>query len=104
MSWQKDVTQQQIAEWIQLCNRMPGQCPMLYNWSSGRTIAGPDTNNPVTHDFCASMDFRSQEDYAQFDEHPYHQLVYAEAIKIVAVERVANINMMVEAAPVRTES
>lgn len=104
MRWRRDVTQQQINDWIETCNRMSEECPMLYNWYSGRAVAGPDSNSPVTHDFCASMDFRSLEEYAQFDEQPYHQSVYREAGKVVDIDSVANMNMLVEAEPLRAKS
>ena len=104
MRWRRDVTEQQINDWIVTCNRMPEKCLTLYNWYSGRAVPGPDLNSPVTHDFCASMDFRSQEEFAQFDEEPFHQSVYREAAKVVDTDSVANMNMLVEAEPLRAKS
>lgn len=101
INWKPETTQEQINEWVQRVNRIPDECPQVYNWCSSHAVAGPDPNNPPTHAFCISFDLRSQGEFAEYLKHPYPNAVKADGLAIIDLERTASTNMLVEAEPVR---
>jgi len=104
INWKQDVSPTQIDDWVRLCNRIPEECPMVYNWSSGPCVAGPDPDRPSTHEFGIMFDLGSDEDWKQYLKHPYPETVYAEGMKIIDLERTASANMLVEANPVASRA
>ncbi len=101
INWKNDASPQQIDDWIRLCNRIPDECPMVYNWCSGPSVPGPDPNRPCSHEFCILFDLRSSEEWVQYLKHPYPESVYSEGIEIIDLERTASTNMVVETEPRR---
>lgn len=107
INWKQDARPEQIDDWILQCNRIPDECPMVYNWYSSRAIDGPDPNKPQnfsTHKFCVMFDLRSGEEWDQYLSHPCPKSVYDEGMKIILLERTASTNMLVEGEPLRVKS
>ncbi len=96
LKWRPGVTQHQIDDWLAKCNRIPVECPQLYNWQCGPAIPGPNPDRPTTHDFCVSFDLRSPAEYAEYLRHPYPQSVREESFALIEPEQIAGINVMVE--------
>lgn len=104
INWKKDVSPDQIDDWIRLCNRIPEKCPTVYNWCSSRAIAASDPNRPSSHEFCIMFDLRSKEEWDKYLAESYPELVYTEGAKIIDLERTASTNMLVETEPLRVKS
>jgi Stress responsive A/B Barrel Domain len=96
ISFKPGVKDHVIQEWVALCNRIPDECPMVYNWVSSFSVEGPPDANPSTHAFCVHLDLRSKEEWAQYIKHPFPGRVYSEALKIIDLERTASVNVLVE--------
>lgn len=104
INWKPEATRQQIDEWVQRVNRIPDECPQVYNWYSSHAVAGPDPDMPPTHYFCITLDFRSQDEFTEYFHHSYPSTVKAEGLEIIDLERTASTNMLVEAEPRRVKS
>ncbi len=104
INWKPGTKEQDIQEWVALCNRIPDECPMIYNWVSSFSVEGPPNANPSTHPFCVHMDLRSKEEWAQYLKHPYPGHVVAEGMKIIDLDRTASVNVLVETEPTRNRS
>src|SRR6266850_5819520 len=74
INWKKHVLQDQIDDWIKFCDRIPEECPMVHNWSSGPCITGPDPEKPSSHQFAIMFDLGSDEEWIQYLKHPYPEL------------------------------
>ncbi len=104
INFKPGVKDEDIQQWVALCNRIPDECPMIYNWVSSFSVEGPPDANPSTHAFCVHMDLQSKDDWAKYIKHPYPGHVYAEALKIIDLERTASVNVLVETEPTRNRS
>lgn len=97
INWKSDVSQDQIDGWIKLCDRIPDECPMVHNWSSGLCVDAPDPDKPSSHQFAIMFDLGSDEEWAQYLKHPYPEMVYDAGMKVIDLDRTASTNMVVEA-------
>jgi stress responsive alpha/beta barrel protein len=93
ITWKKDVSQDQINEWIKMCDRIPQECAMVRNWLSGPCITGPDVDKPSTHDFGIMFDLGSDEEWESYLRHPYPESIYQAALHVIDLERTASTNM-----------
>jgi hypothetical protein len=104
INWKPGVSDGEIQRWVALCNRIPDECPMVFNWVSSFSVDGPPNANPSTHAFCVQLDLRSKEEWAQYLKHPYPGHVYSEALKIIELSQTSSMNIIVDAEPIRTLS
>ena len=104
INWKSAATQGQIDEWVQKVNRIPDECPMIYNWCSSHAIPEADLDNPSTHAFCITFDIRSPEEFAEYQRQPYPRAAKEDGMAIIDMERTASTNMWVEAEPLRVKS
>lgn len=104
VKWKEGVSKKDIEKWVELCNRIPDECPMVYNWSSGYSIAGPDPTKPSSHAFGLHFDLRSGEEWGEYLTHPYPSMVYNEALKVIDLEHTASVNILVDAEAGRKSS
>jgi hypothetical protein len=104
INWKEGIPASELENWISLCNRIPDECPMVYNWFSSYGIPGPDPTRPSTHDFCLHFDLRSRDDWEEYLRHEFPNTVYSEGEKIIDLARTASTNMIVEAEPNRSTS
>ena len=104
INWKQGVESKEIQDWVAMCNRIPDECPMVYNWFSSYSIPGPDPAKPSTHEFCLHFDLRSRSEWSQYLQHPCPNRVYAEGERIIDLDRTASTNMLVDAEPVRIAS
>ena len=93
INWKKDASPQQIEEWIRYCDRIPNECPMVSNWTSGTCVLAPVPDKPSTHDFGIMFDLGSNEDWIAYLSHPYPESVYSEGLKVIDLDRTASANM-----------
>jgi len=104
INWKDGVGKREIEDWVALCNRIPDECPMVYNWVSSYSVDGPPEAKPSSHAFCVHLDLRSPEEWAQYISHPFPGRVYSEALKIIDLDRTASTNVLVNAEPTRSRS
>ncbi len=93
INWKKEAPREEVDSWINFCERIPEECPMVLNWLSGPCVAGPDPDKPSTHDFGIMFDLPSDEEWEQYLKHPYPELVYCEGMKVIDLDRTASNNM-----------
>jgi hypothetical protein len=94
INWKQDAQKQEIDDWIKFCDRIPQECEMVSNWSSGPCITGPDPNKPSSHEFAIMFDLPSNEEWARYLQHPYPEKVYVGGEKIIDLDRTASTNMV----------
>ncbi|MFN2530895.1 MAG: Dabb family protein [Pyrinomonadaceae bacterium] len=99
INWKSEVSQDLIGDWIKTCNRIPDECPMVHNWSSGLCISGPDPDKPSSHQFAIVFDLNSNDEWMQYLKHPYPGLVYDTGMKVIDLDRTASTNMLLETKP-----
>jgi hypothetical protein len=104
INWKQGVALKDIQDWVALCNRIPDECPMVYNWFSSYSIPGPDPAKPSTHEFCLHFDLRSRVEWNQYLQHAWPNRVYSEGEGIIDLDRTASTNMLVDTEPTRTTS
>jgi hypothetical protein len=97
INWKKDVSQDEIDAWIEFCDRIPEECPMVRNWSSGPCVTGPDPDKPSSHQFAIMFDLGSDEEWIRYLKHPYPELVYVGGMKVIDLDRTASTNMVLSA-------
>jgi len=104
INWQKNASTGDIESWINLCNRIPEECPMVYNWSSSHSISLAEPANVSSHAFCIQFDFISKEEWIQYLKHPFPSQVYSEGMKVIDLTKTASANMLVDSNAERTVS
>lgn len=104
INWKDGASSQDIENWVNLCNQIPDECPMVYNWLSSYSVPSPPGGNPSSHAFCVQVDLRSREEWDQYARHPFSGMVVSEGMKIIDMDRVASANILVEADPTKKKS
>lgn len=104
INWQEGADPAEIETWIDFCNRIPDECPMVYNWFSSYGISLADPENSSTHDYCLHFDLRSREEWIEYLNHPFPEQVYSTGLKVIDLARTASANMLVNAEPVKSFS
>jgi hypothetical protein len=104
INWQEGASTADIENWIELCNRIPDECPMVCNWCSSYSISLAEPANVSSHAFCIQFDFISKEEWIQYLKHTFPSRVYSEGMKVIDMARTASANMLVEAKAEHTVS
>src|SRR5690606_23738290 len=96
INWKPDATQEQIQAWVDLANRIPDECPMVYNFCSSYCAVDPRLDNPSSHAFCILFDLRSPDEFAEYLSLPFPDEVKTRGLAIIDMERTASTNMWVQ--------
>ena len=104
INWLESASRENIDAWIDLCQRIPQECPMVCNWASSNGVSLAEPANVSTHAFCISFDLRSTEEWADYLKHPFPSRVYSEGTKVIDLNRTASANMLVDCSTDRAVS
>jgi hypothetical protein len=104
INWKANASKSEVDQWVELCNQIPDECSMVYNWFSSYSVPGPETAKPSSHDFCVQLDLRSMKEWDAYIKHPFPGTVYSEGMKVIDLDRTASTNIAVETEPTRQKS